>query len=621
VILDTYRDQQNGFVFGTNPVGIEYDGQVVNEGQGGGGGGGGRQQGGSGGGFNINWDGAWQVRTQVSEIGWSAEFAIPFRTLRYANDRQQTWGVNFQRNIRRRNETSFWAPLPRQYNLFRLSLAGQLGGLEVPPQRNLKLIPYVLGDARTLDPNPDTDTDADFGFDVKYSITPSLTLDGTYNTDFAQVEVDEQQINLDRFNLFFPEKRPFFLENAGLFSVGNPGETEIFFSRRIGIGPGGAEIPILVGARVTGNVAPGYSVGLLNMQTERVAGVTPANNFSVARLRRDLPNRSNIGAIFVNRQATGEAAGEDNYNRTYAADGRWGIGENGLVRGWVAHTTTPGVSDDDFAYDLSGQYNSPKWRLSLGHTAVQNNFNPEVGFLTRQGFRQIDGQIFRTFRFGPNTKMHEIRPHVSYQGFWNYDDFQETGFIHMDAHWEWKGGAQIHTGWNLTKEGVTEPFAIFPGIVVPTGTYDHSEAQIVTMTNQGAPLSFSMTTTAGGFFGGDRLAFTPRVRFRVGDTFNTDVSLAYNNIDLPGGSFETNLARARVSYSFTPRIFVQTLVQYNDRADLWSANLRLGWLQDANTGLFIVYNDAGEIGEYDFITPTTGRSLTIKFSRIFDILN
>ena len=229
IILDTFLDQQNGFVFGTNPAGIEYDGQVSNEGQGsgrmggGGSGGGSQQQRGSGGGFNLNWDGAWQVEAQVTEIGWTAEFAIPFRTLRYPGGSSQTWGVNFQRNIRHRNERSFWAPLPRQFNLNRLSLAGLLQGLEVPSQGNLKLTPYVLGEAVRSAARPETISTGNFGADLKYSVTPGMTLDLTYNTDFAQVEVDDQQINLDRFNLFFPEKRPFFLENAGLFSVGRPG--------------------------------------------------------------------------------------------------------------------------------------------------------------------------------------------------------------------------------------------------------------------------------------------------------------------------------------------------------------------------------------------------------------
>ncbi|SVC57260.1 uncharacterized protein METZ01_LOCUS310114, partial [marine metagenome] len=217
LILDTFLDGQNGFVFGTSPAGQEYDGQVINEGVGGSGMGRGGASSGGGGGFNLNWDGVWQVRTQISEVGWSAEFGIPFRTIRYPSNTEQTWGVNFQRTIRRRNESAYWAPLPLQYNLFRVSQAGQLTGLEPPPgaTNNLKLTPYVIGEALRLDQTPERGTTAvgDFGGDLKYSVTSGLTLDATYNTDFAQVEVDDQQINLDRFNLFFPEKRPFFLEN------------------------------------------------------------------------------------------------------------------------------------------------------------------------------------------------------------------------------------------------------------------------------------------------------------------------------------------------------------------------------------------------------------------------
>ena len=254
VILDTFHDQQNGFVFGTNPNALEYDGQVTNEGQGGsivlGG-----AQAGSGGGFNLNWDASWTVRTSVTEIGWSAEFAIPFRTLRYPAGDTQQWGINFQRTIRRRNEVAYWSPLPRQFTLFRLSQAGTVVGLQIPAQRNLKLTPYALGrTSYTGRTSGESSASGDVGGDLKYSLTPSMTLDATINTDFAQVEVDEFQINLDRFNLFYPEKRPFFLENAGLFAVGSPAEVELFFSRRIGIGDDGEVIPIVGGARVSGQV-------------------------------------------------------------------------------------------------------------------------------------------------------------------------------------------------------------------------------------------------------------------------------------------------------------------------------------------------------------------------------
>jgi hypothetical protein len=619
IIFDTYRDLQNGFVFGTNPAAIEYDGQVTNEGQGGGGLSN-RQQSGSGGGFNLNWDAAWEVRTKIDERGWSAEFAIPFSTLRYPSGVEQLWGVNFQRNIRRRNERAYWSPIPRQYSLFRLSLAGSVSGLQVPGIRSLKATPYVLGNLVASGERPvDTKAFGDVGGDFKYTMTPSLTLDATINTDFAQVEVDDQQVNLDRFTLFFPEKRPFFLENAGFFSVGNPGEIDLFFSRRIGIGEQNQPIDILGGGRVSGK-AGDYNVGLLNMQTDDYEESQPSNNFSVVRVSRDLPNRSSIGGLFVNRQATGRLAGDNDHNRTYSVDGKWGIGQATVVSSFVARTDTPDVDDDEFAFNVRSRTNLPRYDLEFGYQEVGDNFNPEVGFLSRRGYRKPDARILTRFRPKDLLNLQEIRPHASYRSFWGFDGFQETGYVHLDSHWQFRNAYEVHTGMNLTLEGVRTPFTIFPGVVVPPGTYEHAEAQLVMMTNQGAPISLNLQTFIGGFFGGNRVTLNPTLRMRLGETFSTEVSYQRNDVDLPWGDFSTNLVRTRVSYSFNPRTFVQGLVQYNDRADLWSANLRFGWLQAANTGLFLVYTDTR--GLYDLIDrpERTDRSFIVKYSYIFDLL-
>ncbi len=609
ILLDSYLDRQSGFVFGTNPAGIEYDGQVT-----------GKTEGGlsAGNAFNLNWDAAWEVRTTVSEIGWSAEFAIPFRTLRYASSDARRWGVNFQRNIRRRNEVSFWAPLDRQFNLYWVSLAGNLEGIEPPKQNNLQLTPYVLSDSRRAGlAGPETETDSEAGLDLKYSLTPSLTLDATVNTDFAQVEADEQQINLDRFNLFFPEKRPFFLENAGLFSVGVSEEVELFFSRRIGLGPAGEEIPIEGGLRLSGKA--GHSnIGLLYMRAEETAGIAPRNDFAVARYSRDLPNRSAVGAMFVGREGAGELAGRDDENTAFGIDGRWGIGRYGQLSGFVARTDTSTIERDEHAYRFAGRYDSDTLSYSVGYTEVGEGFNPEVGFLRRRGYRKPDAFVLYRIRPKNWLGLHELRPHVSYRGFWDFDDFQETGYLHVDNHWEWKNGYELHTGVNFTREGVTEAFEIFPGVIVPPGTYDHEDLQLVFFTNRGAPVSFETRLTLGGVFGGDRSSVSPSLDWRVGEAFTSELSWSYNDVDLPGGSFETNLGRARLSYSFTPRIFVQTLVQYNDRASRWATNLRFGWLQSANTGLFVVYNEIREIGSLGAERPD--RNLIVKYSRLFDLL-
>jgi hypothetical protein len=631
IIFDTYLDGLNGFVFGTNPAGIEYDGQVTNEGQGGGGlAGGQRQQAGSGSGFNLNWDGAWQVRSRITDIGWSAEFAIPFRTLRFPSGTSQTWGVNFQRNIRRRNERSYWAPVPRQYNLYRLSLAGALTGLNTPAVRNLKLTPFALGNVLQSGVRPvDPDFDPDAGIDLKYSVTPSLALDATVNTDFAQVEIDDQQVNLDRFDLFFPEKRPFFLENAGFFAVGNPGEVDLFFSRRIGIGPSGEQVAINGGGRLSGK-AGRFNIGLLNMQTDDVqllnvpAGAEhdrlPGSNFTLARISRDLPNRSSVGGIFINRVGTGRFAAEHDYNRTYALDGKVGVHKHTVLSSFVSKTDTPDVREDDHAFNVRSRTSVPRFDLDFGYQEVAARFNPEVGFLTRRGYRKPDARILTRWR--PHVlNLQEIRPHTSFRAFYGLaDDLLESMQWHIDNHWQFKNSYEVHTGMNITEEGLRRPFEIYPGIFVPPGSYSQNEAQLVFMTNQGAPVSLNVEARIGGFFGGDRVALSPTLRMRAGESLTAEVAYQRNDVDLPWGDFTTNLLRTRVSYSFNTHAFLQGLVQYNDRADLWSVNLRLGWLQAANTGLFVVYTDTH--GLYDlFDRPErTDRSLVLKFSRMFDVL-
>ena len=633
MVLDTFSDRQNGFVFGTTPAGQEYDGQVTDEGGGrslfGGGGGGGFSRG-SGGGFNLNWDGAWQVRTSTSDVGWSAEFAIPFRTIRFPASENQSWGVNFQRNIRRRNETAFWSPLPRQYNLYRVSMAGQLAGVTTPANAtgNLQLTPYIVGEIATRDAAPDRDPLAlgDVGVDLKFSVTSGLTLDATYNTDFAQVEVDNQQINLDRFNLFFPEKRPFFLENAGVFSVNNQGpasgmnlgQTELFFSRRIGITDAGAQIPILGGARLSGKVSDGVTVGILNMQTDSLRGVAQANNFTVARVRRDLPNRSSVGGLFVNRQGTGNLAPANDYNRTYAVDGRWGIGQNGLVQGFVGRTQTPGRTGRDHALSVSTRYDSETWRVISGYQENGEDFNPEVGFLRRTGgFRKFDFGLNNTSRPDGFLTFQELTPHMSFTRFWTLDRVMESSFLHLHFQGEFEASSSAGVVLNVLSEEVFEAFTV-SGIVVPPGRYDFNEVQYSYNYDRSAPLSFGMRATVAGFFGGDIVTLRPSINARYGETFNISLSYSRNNIDLPNGSTITNLTSVRAAYNFSPRVFAQALLQHNDSADVWSVNFRVGWLQDANTGLFLVYNETEGIG--DIVPSFAGRSVILKYSYLFDVL-
>jgi hypothetical protein len=615
IIIDGLLDRQNGYVFGTNPAGIEYDGQVTGEGAGGG-------ISFQGGDLNLNWDGSWTVVANSGDYGWSAEFEIPFRTLRFTSAETQDWGINFQRNIRRNSEVAFWAPIDRNRNLYRVSEAGTLQGVMPPPQRNLQFTPYVLGSARRGRELTGTETETEAGFDLKYLVTPSLTLDLTYNTDFAQVEADNQQINLDRFNLFFPEKRPFFLENAGQFAVGDPGSVEVFFSRRIGIGDDGEVIPVDGGARLSGKLGSATNIGLLLMSTEGVTGIAPQNRYAVARVNQELPNRSAIGAMFVGRNGDGShlVPDDDDHNYSYAIDGRMGIGDDIMLSGWLAKTDTPGLTGKDHAFGVEAEYSSTEWSSSIDYTEVREDFNPEVGFLSRTEYRK--SRVFLMKRIRPDDLwgLLEIRPHASYTGHWKFDGFQESGFLHTDIHWEYQTGTEIHTGVNFTRAGVIDPFEIIDGVVIPPGTYDHEELQLVYFTDQSQPVSFGLNFVAGGRFGGDRLSIGPNLDIRIGETFRSEFWFDYNEFDLPvpNGQFTANLAGMRVSYSFTPKMTLAALIQYNDVNEVIGANIRFSWLRSANSGLYLVYN---EIDERGVGALPNGREFIIKYSHIFDVFN
>ncbi len=615
VAIDGLLDRQNAYVFGTNSAGVEFDGQVNREGAG-------QFITGGASGLNLNWDAPWTVKAAVSDVGWSAEMEIPFSSLRYGKEDVQVWGFNFERRIRRNNEVAFWSPLSQDRDILRISEAGSIEGIRAPRQLNLQITPYVLASQKKGGNLTGTENNEEFGFDLKYSVTQSLTLDATYNTDFAQVEVDDQQVNLDRFSLFFPEKRPFFLENAGQFTVGNPQEVELFFSRRIGIGTDGAQVPIDGGLRLSGKLGGTTNVGLLYMGSEGVTGVASENKFAVARVNQELANRSSIGFLVVDRDGDGSLNGNgaNDQNQTYAIDGRWGVGENTLYQAWAAKTDTPGLPGRDDAFNVRGDYNDADWSAGLGYTQVGEDFNPEVGFLSRSGYRKYDGRILRRIRPDNLWNLFEIRPHISYRGFWDFNGFQETGFIHIDSHWEFETGTEIHTGMNITTEGVKDPFDIIDGVTIQPGTYDHTEGQLVFLGNRSAPLNFSMRATFGGRFGGDRISLSPTVRYRIGEKFSSELTYNYNDFDLPvpGGDFTANLARLRLSYSFTPKMLLQMLAQYNEVDDRFSTNLRFSWLQSATSGLYLVYNEVDERG---IGALPRGREFIVKFSHIFDVFN
>jgi hypothetical protein len=565
----------------------------------------------------------------VNDKGWAAEFAIPLKTLRYGPP-PQTWGVNFSRVIERKREVVYWSPVSRIYSITRLSSAGELTGLSVPAPRDFKLIPYVVGSAnRNFTSGAKTQVCPEFvdnspcakpwGVDAKIGVTSSMTLDLTYNTDFAQVEVDEQQINLTRFNLLFPEKRPFFLENRGLFAVGRPGEIDLFFSRRIGINSAGTLIPIQAGARLSGK-AKGANIGLLNMQTERV-GNTSANNFTAARVSKDLGSRSGFGAIFVNRTGTGDAAGADNYNRTFGIDGKYGIKEAVTLSGFVAKTETPRLKGDDYAFSGAFDFRTRQYEATASYAQVADDFNPEVGFLEREdGYRQTSIVLRRRIRTPGLAKLglREVEPHASYESYWGFDGFQETATLHVDNRLDFeKGFSLTSTALNVQYEGLRKPFEVYPGVVVPAGSYRSPYFLTQMSSDRRKWISAGLSANLGGFLSGSQISLGPSLNIRRGGRLTSTLRWSRNDIDLPQGAFITNLASARVTYNFSTLINASGLLQYNDRTKRWSTNLRFNWLRTAASGLYVVYNDTEA---FNGLGPVS-RAFIIKYGHQFDVLN
>ncbi|MBI4887326.1 MAG: carbohydrate binding family 9 domain-containing protein [Acidobacteria bacterium] len=601
IVFDTYRDRQNGFVFGTNASGVQYDAQVRSEGN-----------------PASSWDGSWEVKTNVTDTGWTAEFRIPLRTLRYG-PAPQTWGVNAFRNIQRTRERTFWAPLERNYNLSRLSSAGELRGLQLKTPRNFKMLPYAISSAnRDYRPRARTDLNGDVGFDAKFGLTPSLNLDATYNTDFAQVEVDTQQINLTRFNLRFPEKRPFFQENSGLFQVGKGNDLDLFFSRSIGLDERGGLVPIRAGGRLSGK-ANGVNVGALNMQTDAV-GSRPANNFSVLRASRELPNRSSVGAMFVNRTATGGRARPNDFNRTFGTDARLGLGEHFTMAGFAARTETPGRTGRDHAYNVDTRWDDGRHEGMFEWGLTGEDFNPEVGFLETPGgyrrFRVGAGETMRQEKIR-DLGFRELNPHMNYTRYDYLDGGLLNAELHVDNHWDWENGNFATVGLNGTWDGLRAPFEVYPGIIVPAGEHGGLRVTYRANTDRRKWIYARGQWDVGSFLNGTQHSPTFQLVLREGGRFTVDATWNYRAIDLPQGAFHTNLGNTRVTYNFTPSLFVQSLLQYNDRTRRWSTNLRFHWLQTAGTGLFVVYNDTEGLNG---IGPVN-RAFIIKYVRQFDILN
>jgi hypothetical protein len=607
--FDTFYDRRNDYLFNVNPVGGRTDGHVMNEGT-----------------INNNdWNPVWDFATARFENGWTIEAAIPFKSLRYRGGSAQVWGFQMRRNNRWKNEISYITSVSNGRGfgaINQMSRAATLVGIEAPPgSRNIEIKPYAVADLTsdvTVLPQIDNKLDGDVGLDLKYGVTQNLTADVTFNTDFAQVEADEQQINLTRFSLFFPEKREFFLENQGLFQFGASnnfasGQIPIlFYSRRIGL-DNGRDIPINAGGRLTGRIGR-YSLGALLIGTKEFAPASvPSANFSVMRIKRDILRRSSIGTIFTRRSSLINRAGS---NEAYGVDGLFAFYNNLSINTYWARTRTEGLTADDSSHRLQLDYNGDRYGIQAERLAVGANFKPEVGYVQRSDMRSHYGLL----RFSPRPRsIRSIRKFSWQASFSNIDDGRgrlETQAAIGQFGIEFQNGDRFNVNYSDNYEFLKQPFPV-GGVRIPVGGYDFGNFHIEYTLGVGRTLAGTFAVDKGGFYSGDKTTFTYRSgRLKISPKFSIEPSLSLNRVDLPVGSFDTNLVSSRATYSMTPFMFISGLVQYNSSTHTVSTNARFRWEYSAGSELFVVYNDVRDTLQPGF-PALNNRSVIVKMNRLF----
>jgi Domain of unknown function (DUF5916) len=615
VLFDTFHDRRNGFLFYANAIGGLADSQITDEGP-----------------PNVDWNTVWEVKTGTFDGGWTIEMAIPFKSLRYQAGRDQTWGVNLRRVVRWKNEWSYLAQVPRALTTFRgllkVSSAGTLTGLQAPAvSHNIELKPYALGGLstdHTVTPPVNNDGDLRVGGDMKYGVTQSLTADLTVNTDFAQVEVDEQQVNLTRFNLFFPEKRDFFLEGAGIFAfagrasaglAAGSGDTPyLFFTRRIGL-DGSREVPLRAGGRLTGK-AGGFTLGLLNVQTgEDEVANADSTNFTVLRAKRDILRRSSIGGMYTHRTSTPGKAGS---NDGYGVDSTFSFYQNVHFDGYLAATSSEGKRGDNLSYRGFFDYNADKYGAQAERLVVETNFLPEIGFLRRADFRRNFGLL----RYSPRPKgvpnLRKITTQASVNYTTNNDNRLDTRDQVALFQTEFTNSDVAGVSYTDNFERLVRPFAIAPGIRLPVGEYNFHTLQLSYTGGQQRKFSGAVVYETGKFYDGDRQSIALNsARLQVTPQVSIEPSFSVNWVDLVEGAFTATVVRSRLTYTLTPRMFVSGIVQYNSSGTSVGSNVRLRWEYRPGSELFVVYTDDYDTEARSSVTPLRNRAFVIKFNRLF----
>jgi Domain of unknown function (DUF5916) len=619
IVLDTFYDRRNAVYFAVTPIGGKADAQIANEQQ-----------------YNMDWNVVWDVGVGRFDGGWTVEFAIPFKSLRYRPGQAQIWGLNIERRSRWRNEEAFLTRIPASFGFNRafmqISYSATLVGLEVPPgSKNLEVKPYATSRLTSdlLAASPiDNNVNNAVGLDVKYGVTQNLTTDFTVNTDFAQVEADEQRVNLTRFSLFFPEKREFFLENQGLFGFGGAvtsggqatvSDTPIlFYSRRIGLADvgqtSGDTVPIRVGERLTGRLGR-FNIGAMNIQTgEDDASVSRPTNFTVVRLRRDVLRRSSIGAMFTNRSVTQVGLGN---NQAYGVDGTFSFYDNLVINSYWAQTRTDGLPGDDISYRGQLDYEGDRYGVQMERLAVGAHFNPEVGFVRRSDIRRN----FGLFRFSPRPRSSKRVRKLYWIGSIAYIENGAGRLVTRDVEAEFDiefhNSDKFILGHSDNYELLTRPFAIAPGITIPVGGYAFNSTRMGYNFGQQRRLSGNVLVEYGTFYSGHRTALTASgVRAEITPQFSVEPNVSFNWVDLAEGSFRTTLLGPRVTYTMTPRMFTSALLQYNSSTNTATANVRFRWEYRPGSELFVVYNDERDTTAVGF-PALTNRAFIIKINHLF----
>ena len=602
IAIDSLHDLQSAFLFRTNAVGARSDAQVSSTG--------------AQGGFNNDWDGVWDVRTTRNDEGWIAEIVIPFKTLRFTTASSQVWGLNINRRILRLNEEADWSPTPIRYNMSRVSQYGTLLGLDnISQGRNLKVTPFVTAGITEIRPADDpfgdfeNDQNYDGGVDLKYGLTPSLTLDTTYRTDFAHVEVDQQQVNLTRFNLFFPEQRDFFLENAAIFNFGAGNNLVPFFSRRIGLGPSGTPIPIIGGGRVTGQVGR-YDVGVLAMKTER-QDLVPSNNYFVGRVKRKLMTDSWVGSLLTNRNS----ATEGDYNRVYGADVHLRFYNRLEFDSHLLRSDTPGLSGKDQARQFQAAWRDDTLIVVAGYNEIQTNFNPEMGFVRRRNNTRYNGEfswnpliqdsaLFRNLVFGTRLDYYK-------SGTTEQVETREAG---VDLGVLFENGGSIDFSLLHTFDRLTDAFGIRRDLSIPEGDYRYLAYTARFGTNPGRKLSGNGRVDWGEFWSGRRRSFTGGLSWRPDYHFKVDINYTRDQVNLANGRFTTDLVGTRFLYAFNANTFLNAFFQYNADTQQISSNIRFNIIHSPLSDFFLVYNDLRDTHNGQLLQ----RAVTLKLTNLFN---